>query len=259
MTFTLAMIQMTVKGGEKAENLARAEARIAEAAEAGANVVVLPECLDLGWTHPSSRSEAEPIPGGAPYARLATAARRHGVYLCAGLTEKDHDRVFNAAILLDPNGELLLHHRKIYELDIGARYYAVGDRMGVVDTEYGRIGVMICADAFAPGQVITRTLCRMGAKVLLSPSAWAVSDTSVYDADNPYGEIWRENYRPVAAEFGVWIAGVSNVGPVSAGPWAGRHCIGASLLYAPGGQEALQGAYGVEADTIIKTLVDTPD
>lgn len=270
MSFTLAMVQMNVLGGEKSINVDHAEEQIAIAARAGAQVVVLPECLDLGWTHPASASEAEPIPGGGPYERLAGIAARFGIYLCAGLTELAQreqieseqggappaSRVYNSAVLIDPSGMLRLHHRKLNELDIGHPLYAVGDRLGVVETEYGRIGVMICADAFAPRQVIARSLCYMGAQVILSPSSWAISDKRTYTPDDPYGEIWRENYRPVAEEYEVWIAGVSNVGAVTAGPWAGRRCIGASLLYGPTGEEILQGPFGVDAEAILYAEIE---
>ncbi|MGH7970093.1 MAG: nitrilase-related carbon-nitrogen hydrolase, partial [Limisphaerales bacterium] len=57
--FRLAMVQMRVEGGRKEENLARAEARISEAARSGARVVLLPEALDLGWTHPSASQRAD--------------------------------------------------------------------------------------------------------------------------------------------------------------------------------------------------------
>ncbi len=59
--FKLALIQMHVEGGDKKRNLNHAVELIAEAAANGAQVALLPECLDLGWTHPSSLTEAEPI------------------------------------------------------------------------------------------------------------------------------------------------------------------------------------------------------
>ena len=49
----------------------------------------------------------------------------------------------------------------------------------------------------------------------------------------------------------VWIAGVSSVGAVTAGPWAGRTCIGASLVFGPDGREVMQGPYGENAETIM--------
>ena len=50
----LALGQMLVEGGEPAANLERAVAMIEEAARRGCQIVVLPECLDVGWTHPSA-------------------------------------------------------------------------------------------------------------------------------------------------------------------------------------------------------------
>jgi predicted amidohydrolase len=233
------MVQMRVDGGCKAENLARADARIAEAASHGAEVVVLPEALNLGWTHPSASTQADAVPESETCRRLGAAAG---------------SQVFNAALLFGPDGALLLRHRKINELDIGRQYYQTGDRLLVAKTDLGPIGVMICADAFAPGQVLSRALAMMGARVILSPCAWAVPA----DHDNSrqaYGQLWRDNYGPVARDFKVWIAGVSNVGPLHEGPWAGHKCIGCSLLVGPDGEQVLMGRYGQDADTILYATI----
>ncbi len=248
--FKLALIQMEVRGGEKERNIRRAVEWVAEAASQGAEVALLPECLDLGWTHPSSQTMAEEIPGGEACAALMRAAEEHGIYLCAGLTEKAGEAIYNSAVIIDKRGQLLCKHRKLNELDIGHAYYAQGDRLNVVDTEFGRIGLMICADGFAKGQVLSRSLCYMGADVILSPSAWAVPG----DHDNvrkPYGETWRKAYQPVAREFSTAIFGASNVGEISDGPWKGRKCIGCSLAIDASGEEILQGPYGVDAECIL--------
>lgn len=248
--FRLAMVQMRVRGGGAAENLGRAADRIAEAARQGAQVIVLPEALGAGWTDPRAARLAEPVPEGAPYRQLAACARQHGVFVCAGLEEAAAGQVFNTAILIGPEGELLLHHRKINELEIGHSLYGLGDRLHVKRTPLATFGVMICADAFAPGQVISRTLGMMGAEVILSPCAWAVP--ADHDPERePYGGLWQDNYGPVARDFRLWIAGVSCVGEIEAGPWAGRRCIGCSLLVGPDGREVLKGPYGADADSIL--------
>lgn len=249
----IALAQMLVAPGEKQANLSRAESSIAQAAHRGADVVVLPEALTLGWTHPSARTLADAIPGGESCARLRAAARQHRIHVCAGLIERAGEKLFNSAVLLDAAGELLLHHRKINELDFARELYACGDRLGVADTALGRLGLMICADGFAPGQAISRTLALMGATVILSPCAWAVP----HDHDNarePYGQLWLDNYGPVAREFGCAIVGVSNVGPITAGPWQGRICIGSSLVIGRDGREIARAPYGETAESLL--LVD---
>ncbi len=253
------MVQMLVEGGQKEKNISHAEELIKEASEGGAQLALLPECLDLGWTHPSSQFDADPIPEGSSYKRLSRAAIENNIYVCAGLTEKvpekKHgnisDKIYNSAVLIDNKGELKLIHRKLNELDIGHEYYNLGNRLNVVETEFGVIGLMICADAFAQDQVISRSLCYMGADIILSPSSWAVLDKRKYTKEDPYGEIWRENYGPVSKDYMVWIAGVSNVGELTEGPWAGRKCIGSSLLFNPHGEEVLQGPYGVDSESIL--------
>lgn len=254
MNFKLALIQMRVDGGEKRSNLARAEDRIAEAAAHGARVALLPEALDLGWTHPTAREQAEPIPCGEPTRRLSGSARRHGLWVCAGLTERANTFVYNTAVLITPAGDLLSFHRKLNELTIGHACYDQGDRLSVAATDWATCGLMVCADAFAKDRVLSRSLCYMGADVILSPCAWAVPK----DHDNaatPYGALWRNSYAPVAREFAVWIAAASNVGPLMAGPWAGRKCIGCSMVVAPDGCEVLHGPYGEDAETILYTEI----
>jgi len=253
--FKLALVQMRVDGGQKAENLARAEQRIAAAAAGGAQVVLLPEALDLGWTDPSAKAQAEPVPAGEPCRRLQEAARTYGVYVCAGLTELAPQDVYNTAVLIGPDGELLLHHRKLNELDIGHEFYAAGDRLSVVRTPPATFGVMICADGFAESLTVARTLCYMGADVILSPCAWAVPADHDNDAQ-PYGQTWRRCYEPIARDYAVWIAGCSNVGPMTGGPWKGRRCIGCSLVMAPGGREVVQGPYGAEAESVLTVDVE---
>ena len=161
--FKLALIQMLVQGGQKAANLARAEERIAVAARQSAAVALLPECVDLGWAHPSSKTAAEPLPEGTSCQRLARVAARHRIHICAGLTEKAGDKVFNSAVFIDRQGDVRCIHRKLNELEIGHGCYAQGDRLNVVSTDLCTFGLMICADGFARDHVLSRSLCYMGA------------------------------------------------------------------------------------------------
>ena len=246
----LALAQMLVEPGEQDRNVARSERCVREAVELGADVVLLPECLDLGWTHPSAHELATSIPDGTICNRYIRAAKENQIHVCAGLVERSGDQLFNAALFISPTGDILLHHRKINELDFARDLYATGDRLGVVDTPFGRIGLMICADGFAEGQVISRTLAMMGAEIILSPCAWAVPT----DHDNvrtPYGQIWLDNYGAVCRDHGIRIVGCSNVGPITEGPWKGRPCIGNSILMGAGESALTTLPFGEEALVVV--------
>src|SRR5262245_22819769 len=142
----LALIQMLVEPGEMERNLDRAAELVEQAARRGAQIVLLPEALPFGWMDLSARDRSEEIPGGNHYRDLANLAKWHRVHICSGLVERQGERVYNSAVLISSGGALLLHHRKIYELGIAHACYGPGDRLGVIETEFGRIGLMICAD-----------------------------------------------------------------------------------------------------------------
>jgi predicted amidohydrolase len=204
--------------------------------------------MDLGWTHPSALTEAQPIPGGRTSQFLRHEAAKHRIYVCAGLIEQAKDIIYNSAILINPRGEVILQHRKINELDIGRKYYSIGDEQSFCKTEYGKFGLIICADAKDP-----RLLQKPGEEevaMILSPCSWAVPS----DHDNiktPYGKEWEDTYYPPAQEFSMWIAGCSNVGWMSDGPWKGWKGIGCSLIVDSDGKVVAKGPYGVDAEKII--------
>ena len=77
--FKLALVQMQVKGGDKAWNIRHAVELISEAALNGVDVALLPECMDLGRTHPSSLTMAEEIPDGDVCRALMQAAKQNKI------------------------------------------------------------------------------------------------------------------------------------------------------------------------------------
>ena len=248
-TYKLGMGQLLVEGGQRDANLSRADRMVRRAADAGCSIVVLPECLDLGWTNPTVPALAAPIPG--PHSDvLANAARECGIYVVGGLTERAGDRTYNTAVLISNSGELLAIHRKINVLDIAQHLYSTGDRLSVVETPLGTIGIDICADNFGNSLVFAHAMARMGAQLILSPSAWAVPP----DHDNvtqPYGGTWEGPYQRTARYYDMYIVGVSNVGPVTGGPWDGHRCIGCSMAYGPGGEPLAKGSYGADAEELL--------
>ena len=201
---------------------------------------------------PGARQLAQPLPGPSSDA-LCRAGAEAGIYVVAGLTERAGDRLYNAAVLIAPDGDILLKHRKINILDIAQDLYATGDRLGVVRTPLGTIGVNICADNFPDSLCLGHALARMGAQLLLSPSAWAVPADHDQVAE-PYGDLWKGSYTTLATLYEMPVIGVSNVGWLSEGPWKGRKCIGCSLAVAGDGRILAEAPYGETAEGL--TVID---
>lgn len=244
----IGMGQILVEGGRPEANLARAVEMVGRAAADGCRLVVLPECLDLGWTHPSARELAQPIPGPVSDG-LARAASDAGLWVVAGMVERAGDRLYNTALLISPSGEIVSKHRKINELQLAHDLYAQGAAVSAADTPLGRIGVNICADNFPDSPELGSALGRMGCRLLLSPCAWAV-DADHDQQREPYGQMWVDAYTNLAKTYGMAVVGVSCVGQLDAGPWAGRKCIGRSLAVGPDGNILERLPYGETAEAL---------
>lgn len=252
----VGMGQLLVEGGEPRRNLDRAEKMIGEASAKGCEIVLLPEVLDLGWTHPSVFTEAESIPGPRSD-RLAASARKHGVYLCAGLTERLREKIYNTAIFLNPQGEIILKYQKINTLTVEQPFYSVGRNLSVVETPFGMVGVNICADNYIDGLPIGHALARMGAQLILSPSSWTV-DYSIDETHDPYKEKWIKPYSILARLYNLAIIGTTSVGYIVGGPYEGKKMIGCSLAVDQNGIIA-RGRFNEFAGELILADVDIPD
>lgn len=248
-TLRIGLGQLLVEGGEPARNLARAVEQIAQAAAQQCELVLLPETLDFAWTHPSALYEAQPIPG--LYSNLlCEAAAQHQIYVCAGLTERAADgRNFNAAILIDPQGNIIVKYHKINLLDVEQPYYAVGQTLNVVDTPLGKIGVNICADNYLDGLPIGHTLARMGAEFIIAPASWTV-DYSITEEHDPYQEKWVKPFSILAQLYNVVVVSVTSVGYIVGGPYEGKKSVGCSLAVDAHGVRA-QGAFNEFAGQLV--------
>lgn len=149
------------------ENLNAYAGFIAQAAAQQADIVCLPEGVTLVGTGQNYISASEPVPG--PTTRfLGEVARQHNLYIVAGLLEKDGPAVYNTSVLIDRNGKLAGKYRKISlpreEIEGGV---TPGNEIHVFDTDFGRIGMMICWDVTFPETA--RKLAERGAEVIFLP------------------------------------------------------------------------------------------
>jgi predicted amidohydrolase len=166
----VAVAQIDPQLGEKERNLAACVARLEEAAGAGAQLLVLPECAIPGYMFESGEEAmpyAEEIPGPAT-AALERECARLELYVVCGLLERDGDALRNAAVLVGPDG-LIGTYRKTHLPFLGVdRFVVPGDGLPVWETPLGRIGVEICYDLRFPE--VTRTLALKGADVVAHPT-----------------------------------------------------------------------------------------
>jgi predicted amidohydrolase len=151
------------------DNLEQFARLIAEAARQKADIVCLPEGITAVGTGKKYADVAEAIPGPST-AFLGEHARKHRLYVVAGLYERAGRVVYNTSVLLGRDGRLVGKYRKVClpreEIDGGM---TPGHDYPVFDTDFGRVGMMICWDVSFPE--VARALAARGAEVILMPIA----------------------------------------------------------------------------------------
>ena len=169
----IACQQLAPVIADLASNRALALAAIGEAADAGAEVVVLPELTTSGYMFASPEEAASvAIPRDHELVReWAAVARERGIVLVAGFCERGDDgRTYNSAVVIDPSG-LRAVYRKLHLWDQEKLVFTPGsDPPPVIDTPVGRVSTVICYDLEFPE--LTRSVALAGAQLLLVPTNW---------------------------------------------------------------------------------------
>ena len=126
------------------ENLEKFSELIAKAAAQKADIVCLPEGVTLCGTDLTYISASEPVPGPTTQF-LGNIARKYNLYIVAGILERRGEVVYNTSVLINRNGDLVGKYHKLSlpreEIDGGV---TPGDSLPVFNTDFGRIGMMIC-------------------------------------------------------------------------------------------------------------------
>lgn len=137
--------------------------RLDQAAAFEPDIACLPETF--------TRGEPESLPGPTTR-RLAAWAKRHHCYVVCPITVRDGEQVFNSAVLIDRQGELITRYDKIRptEGELQRSVCPGFNEPSVIETDFGPIGVQICFDVNWHGQ--WRRLKSMGARIIFFPSAY---------------------------------------------------------------------------------------
>ena len=212
----IAICQIFALDGDREGNFVRIENAIIEAKELGAKIACLPETTILGWVNPEAHQRAFAIPG-EDSDRLCELARKHEIYVSAGLAEKDGDKLYDSALLIDDGGNILLKHRKINTFtELMEPSYTPGEEVQTADTPLGRIGLLICADSFEKD--VLKRMADLKPDIILVPYGWAAKE----DAWPEHGKALVKTVSNAAKSIGATLIGTDLVGEISHGPWTGQ-------------------------------------
>jgi len=235
----VALAQISCKRGDKAENIKKVEREVTKAKQQGAELVIFPELSLTGYTMRDQIYElAETIPGHSTTV-LEKLAKKTGTYIVFGmpeLSEKTQATIYNAAVLVGPNG-FIGKYRKMYlpthSVFEEKRYFRPGYQTAVFETELGKIGLIICYDIFFPE--VSRLTRLKGAQLIVCISASPATRRTFFETLT----------AARAIENTAFLAYVNLVGIED-----GLQFWGGSRLVGPNGKTLVQAKYD-EEDLVI--------
>ena len=214
----VAVVQESNQGDADA-NLARIETRIAEAAAAGAQLVLLQELHNGAYfcQHEDvcEFDLAEPIPGPSTE-RLGRLAREHGVVLVSSLFERRAAGLYhNTAVVFEADGSIAGKYRKMHIPDdpgFYEKFYFTPGDLGFepIDTSVGRLGVLVCWDQWYPEGA--RLMALAGAELLLYPTAIGWDPDDAQDEKSRQRDAWILSHRGHAVANGLPVLSCNRVG-----------------------------------------------
>ena len=221
----LAVCQYAPMLGEPDSNIALGTEWIARAADAGANLIVLPELATSGYVF-QSQAEADfgsqAATDGPALATWAESCREFGVWVVAGFSERSASGRFDSAALLGAEGVIGVY-RKAHLFFDEKSYFEPGDSgFPVFDLPFGRIGMLICYDLWFPEAA--RVLALAGAEIICVPTNWVAAFRR---------RVWDErgwvmgNYAAVAvaAQNHVFLAAADRIGSERGVEFLGGSCV----------------------------------
>ncbi|MBZ5725030.1 MAG: nitrilase [Acidobacteriia bacterium] len=248
----VAVVQAGSLPFDSENNIAQAERWIAEAARGGAQLVVFPEAFlggypkgaDFGARVGSRTAEgrqlfrrywenAVDVPGAAT-ARLAEAARTHGLWLVIGVIERAGGTLYCTVLFFAPDGSLAGKHRKLMPTAMERLIWGLGDgsTLPVIETGFGRIGAVICWENYMP--LLRAAMYAKGIQFYCAPTVddrerWASTMRHIALEGRCFVLSACQYHCPADVPESQWIRGGSVIvdpqGEVLAGPNYEGECI----------------------------------
>ena len=219
----IAAIQMSTVA-DKMENVRTVKAYLEKIKDENPDFVILPEMFCCPYQTENFPIYAEKE-GGPVWQQLSGYAKQYGIYLIGGsMPEKDAEgNVYNTSYIFDREGKQIGKHRKVHLFDIDVKggqtfkesdTLTAGDSDTVFDTEFGKIGVMLCFDIRFPE--LSRMMVNDGAKVIFVPAAFNMTTGPAH---------WDLSFRTRALDNQIYMVGCAPARDVSAGYISWGHSI----------------------------------
>ncbi|MEN8173383.1 MAG: carbon-nitrogen family hydrolase [Chloroflexota bacterium] len=201
MRLTISLAQLSFTFGDVQANFDHAASAVAEAADHGSDIILLPELWSSGYDLENWEQYAAPIDGGV-FARIAALAREHQIAIGGSYLELHDGRAYNTFVLYGPDGTRWGVYRKIHLFRLLAeeKYLGAGDALVLADTPWGPIGLATCYDLRFPE--IFRSYALSGARLILLVAEWPERRVAH----------WTKLLQARAIENQAYVAGVNKVG-----------------------------------------------
>ena len=259
----LAAVQFACSSDRK-ENTDKAAHMVLSAADAGAQVVLLPElfetpyfCQERNYDYYNLATAPDENPAVCEFKKIC---KDKGIVVPVSFFEKDGNTFYNSVALIDNHGEMMGLYRKIHIPDdhfYQEKFYFTPGNLGhkVWNTEFGNIGVGICWDQWFPETARIMTL--MGADVLLYPTA--IGSEPILDVDSmPH---WRRVMTGHAASNIIPVAAANRIGredvtpsEANSGQTSSLTFYGSSFITNETGE--IVTSAGRDDETIIQSVID---
>jgi len=169
--FTIAVLQHIPAPNNIAAALQRLENSAAQAADAGCDLILVPECSVTGYNQPLETMQQVAIEKDGETAHaIAAICRKHNIAISYGFAEKTGDQYFNCVQITDSDGEIIAAYRKTHLWgDLDRTLFSAGDSLSpIVELKGWNIGLLICYDVEFPETA--RSLALAGAELILVPT-----------------------------------------------------------------------------------------
>lgn len=216
----IALGQFASVQGDKQANLNKMMEMIDTASRENADLIVFPELAYSGYFNPSLVMQQLAEPQDGPFVQtLKKTAKEKKIHIISGYPEATGipGKIYNSAIFVDDEGKVLENMRKVYLWGDEKKMFSEGNRFPVVQTKFGKVGMLICYDLEYPEPARIEAL--KGCEILVDISVWSI---------HPGEHRWHVDLQGNALFNLMFAIGCNTIG---------ENCCGSSMVVGPDGEE----------------------